>query len=117
MPGGTTASAVAQGSSGTVQLPAVQAGGGILIRNDGIYPASLFYADAEPAGVASWAAMARNGGAGTVQIPAGGFRILTDTTAGPIATYTGGPLAIFAGTFQYAVLAGTPDHPRAAVKI
>ncbi|WP_428377745.1 hypothetical protein [Lichenicoccus sp.] len=123
VPGGTIAAALTPGVVGTVQLPTVQAGGGILVRNDGIAGAILFYSDAEPSGDAVWPAAARNASlagsqsGGTVRIPPGQFVILTDTTAGPIATYTGGPLAIFAGTFQYAVLASPPDHPKAVTKL
>ena len=123
VPGGTVAAACSPGVVGTVQLPTVQAGGGILVQNDGTTTAVLFYSDAEPNGDAAWPAAARtaslagNQSGGTVQIPPGQYVILTDTTAGPIATYTGGPLALFAGTFQYAVLASPPDHPKATVKL
>ena len=117
VPGGTVAAFCPAGAAGTVQLPTAQPGGGILVRNDGIASASLFYSDALPNGDASWAGLARNGGSGTVKIPPGEFVILTDTTAGPIATYTSGPLAIFAGTFSYAVLVNSPDHPKAVTKL
>ena len=117
VPGGTTAPFCGNGVVGTVQFPVVAAGGALLVRNNGPNPAVLYYDDTLPNGSPVWAAVARanpNSG-GCVVIPPGQHRILTNTNAGPIATYVGGPLTLFAGTIQYAVLSDPPDHPLATV--
>ena len=116
VPGGTVAPAL---PFGTVQFPAVSAGGGLLVKNDGFTTLVLFYDDTQPSGNAAWVSLLKtnpsNGTGGTVQIAPGKFTILTNTNAGPIATYAGGPFSLFAGTFQYAVVLDPADHPNATV--
>lgn len=115
--GGTVAPQISAGGVNTVQFPVVAAGGGLLVRNHGSLPAVLYYDDTLPNGSAAWIPVARANpyGGGRVTIPAGQFVILTDTFEGPIATYVGGPLTLFAGTFQYAVVTDPADHPLATV--
>ena len=100
--------------AGSLTLPAVTAGGAILLHNGGSVPAKVFYQDGQTTTVTR---AQMNDGAPTLLIAPGAFAVVTNVATGCTAAYTAGPISVVPGTQQFAVLLDPPDAPGAVTLI
>ena len=114
--GGLSAPAVPLGGYGTATFPAIAAGGGLLVTNDGRNTLRLFFQDGSSAPTLTSGQIFAES-TGTLLIPPGKFVVLTTIVAGCGVSYCGGPWSAVPGSFTYTLLLDPADHPAAATLI